>query len=69
MWVFVQSGCVLEILHTSVISLVCFVLLTFLLVRHLGRVGLQFKSVCLQFVHGSMWVCVCVCIIVCVGFA
>lgn len=35
-WVFVQSGCVLDMLHISVICLVCFVLLTLLLVRRLG---------------------------------
>lgn len=51
----VQSECVLEMLRISVKCLVCFVLLTLLLVRRLELSVFAFQDVCI------------LCMVVCVG--
>lgn len=56
-WMFVPSECVLEMLHISVICLVCFVLLTSVSESSWAACGC--KLGCLPFVHGSVCVCVC----------
>lgn len=58
----VQSECVLEMLHISVKCLVCFVLLTLLLVRCLELSVFAFQDVCI------LCMVVCVGITVCVKF-
>lgn len=55
MWVFVPSGSVLEMLHISVVCLVCFVQLTLCYVSEMFRAARVCNLGCLHFVHGSVW--------------